>query len=296
MEASRDPALMRIGIHLGSMEDVNSASKLVMTLHEILARTLNLMRLAIVAGPVLIQSCYIHTVGFSSWFLRLLAIYALAGGIGFLAAPEQAYSAMALKQFRRLFELFYPDLCSRSPVDREDACPSLLLQGCGANQLSGKLVQLRLQGTNRYLSLTQDGWAVFSDHTFAVTFLLQHMLAKGDKVPDTYTFCVKDPALEWDGAHLSATPVNQLRMGGWLGAFRDMAMACPYKIVQDSSCAPGACKLLSACPHLPRPMQRFSTGFYMAEQLCGGWKYVGFAQDKDAAMVEIVAVETSKLK
>lgn len=291
MQRSVDPALIRLGIEVGSVEDVASAAKVVATLNEVLARLLNLVRLAIVAGPILLQSCFIHTVSLGTWLARLSSLYVLVGVVGMLLAPEQAYNGLALRTFRWVFELIYPTAgCwngSPAPEPLESA-PSTLLRSTDPGDLSGALVRLRWHGTNKYLCLTNEGWAVTGEEGLSARLQLQQVFVKGEKVPDTYTLRVSDCALKWDQAWLSFQPINHLRFGGWLGAFRDESDACPYKILRDSACPPGTCKLLSAWPRMPSVTQRFCTGFYVAEQLCGGELYIGHAPDRDAALLELV--------
>jgi len=276
-------------MHLGSKEGEAGAAQVVATLNELLARMLNILRLVVVGGPVVFQSCYMHHVDFQSWILRLVAIYSLVAVMCVLAAPEQAYNGMACGQFRWVFEWLYPDARHWNGSVAADAveAQSSLLTGSRGKELSGSVVQLRWHGTNKYLSLTHDGWAVTAEKEFAVPVRLEQVVAKGEKVPDTFTLRVESSS-SWHQAWLSFQPVNQLRCGGWLGCYKDASSACPYKLVQDSSCPPGACKLLSAWPRLPTLSERPCTGFYVGEQMCGSRIFVGHAPDKDAALLEPV--------
>ena len=46
MRPSKDPAMMRVGVNLGSAEEEEKAAKVAVTMHETMVRTLNLVRLA----------------------------------------------------------------------------------------------------------------------------------------------------------------------------------------------------------------------------------------------------------
>jgi hypothetical protein len=291
MERSNDPALVRVGVSLGSGDGISSA-KLMGTVAEVLARMMNLLRLVVVTSPILVQCFFLHQVDFVSWLMRLFTIYALAIGTCFVAVPEQMYNGLGLSDFRWLFELFYPGIAASngSIADVAEPGASPLLAGRKASELGGTKARLKWHGTNRYMCITRDGWAVTGDEKVATTFLFHHVLAKEKRVSDTYTLKIADPGFEWHQAHLSFQPINHLRFGGWLGAYRDMKRACPYKVVQDSACPTNAFKLLCAWTSMPPPAQRYCSGFYVAEQLCGGQLYVGHASDRDAAFLELVLI------
>jgi len=290
MERSNDPAHVRVGINLGSAEEGMCTARLVTTFTEVLARTLNLVRLGIVAAPVLVQCFYIHTVDFGSWIMRLAAVYMLILIACFFTVPEQLYSGMGLKSFRWAFEWFYPDISQWNSVDSKRELQPGILGGLPANKISGAYVRLRLHDTNKYLFITREGWGAMSDEASASRFLLQQAYAKdGKPIPDTYNFRVVSAGSEWHLAWLSFQPINHLRFGGWLGAYRDSQKMCPYKLIQDSSCPPGTCKLLCAWPGMPSPTHRNCTGFYLAERLCGNERYVGHGPDREAVTLELVA-------
>ena len=46
MRPSKDPAMMRVGVNLGSAEEEEKAAKVAVTMHETIVRSLNLVRLA----------------------------------------------------------------------------------------------------------------------------------------------------------------------------------------------------------------------------------------------------------
>mmetsp|Transcript_23002 Transcript_23002/g.64653 ORF Transcript_23002/g.64653 Transcript_23002/m.64653 type:complete len:293 (+) Transcript_23002:108-986(+) len=288
MERSSDPALMRVGVCVGSPEDAAASQRLLTTFHEVLARMLNLTRLAVLTLPLLAQTFYLHSIDFSSWVLRLATVYVLIGVTCFVVVPEQLYNGMGLGSFRWLFEKFYPDiaLANGTIAAAAERCAEERLGGHRVGELHGLRAKLRWHGTRRYLCITKDGWGVTGDEGFAATLLLQRVFSKDKQVPDTYQFRVCEPSAEWHQAWLSFQPVNHLRFGGWFGAFKDPDKACPYKILQDSSCPDGAFKLLCSWTGIPSPTQRHLTGFYIAEQLSGGHLYVGHASDKDAALLE----------
>mmetsp|Transcript_59502 Transcript_59502/g.166180 ORF Transcript_59502/g.166180 Transcript_59502/m.166180 type:complete len:291 (-) Transcript_59502:164-1036(-) len=288
MERVTDPAHFRVGINIGSPEDAALSTKLMQTMDDLMGRVLNLTRLLGVASPIIVQCFYIHTVDLGSWILRLLVIYALIGGISFVAMPEQLYNGMGLSTFRWLFERYYPDAIHTWGHAAADAQLGLLQGMLRPNDLAGVRCHLRWHGTSKFLCIDQDGWAVPGDESFAVQLLLQHVFVKEKQAPDTYTFRIMDPAVDWHQCWLSFSAVNHLRFGGWLGAYRDQRSACPYKIIQDSSCPPGTCKLLCAWMNMPTPSQRFCTGFYLSEQLSGRRPYVGHAPDRDAALFELL--------
>jgi len=258
-------------------------------MNEFMSRALNLTRLVFVAAPLIIQSLYIHSVDFGAWLAKLIAIYSVMGAIAFFAIPDQLYLGMGLGPFRWIFERFYPEIinsCSHSAGS--EFGPKLLLGGLKVNELAGARCRIRWHGTGRYLCIDHDGWGVTGDENFAATVLLQHVFIKDKKVPDTYTFRITDPSTDYHHNWLSFQAINHLRFGGWLGAYRDQKAACPYKVIQDSSCPPGACKLLCAMTNMPPPSQRYCTGFYLSEQLSGSRAYIGHAPDRHAALLEFI--------
>lgn len=287
MHGANDPATITLGLSMGSIQDVMGG--LMNTSKEVLVRTLQMTRLVIVAGPIIVQCFFIHSVDFRTWLLRLTAVYIILGILCFIAVPEQLYTGLGLGALRWLFELAYPEMVHGkvASLDSTERSPALLA-GQKVGELSGIQARLRWHGTNRYLCLTKDGWATAGVESSAVTMLLQHVLNKGKKLPDTYTFRISDQSSPWHHTWLSFQAVNQMRFGGWLAAYRNVADACPYKVIQDSSCPPGACKLLCAWPGVPPPSQRFCTGFYVAEQISGGVPYIGHAPDRDASLLELV--------
>lgn len=290
MVPAGDPALMRVGMELPA-DASQSAARVAELLNELLARGLNLGRLMIVIGPILLQSLWIHEVEFGSWLFRLLTIYGVVGGLSILLVPRQAYSGMALKELAWMFAWLYPDEEDWVSKDKPDEAALSLLQGLSDMKgLSGTLVQLRLHGTAKCLCVTSKGWVTTGDRSLATVLQLQPVFAKGDRVPDTYTLKVSDTNSDLDQAWLSFQPVNQLRFGGWLQAVSQSQRACPYKVIRDSSCPPGACKLLSAWTEVPPVGQHYCTGFYLAEQLYFGRPYIGHGPDRDAAILELVVV------
>jgi len=292
MERSSDPAHIRLGINLGSSDDGVSAAKLLTTLNEVISRSLNLIRLAAVAAPILVQCFYIHSVDFISWLFRLLFIYAILGVVCFLAVPDQMYNGLGLGAFRSLFERFYPEIAQSngSLTDTSEKVVAASVGGQRTDQLGGAKVRIRWHGSSRFLCLSHDGWAVTGGETYATTFLLQYAHHKEKKIPDTYLFRIHEPMSDFHLQWLSFKPVNHLRFGGWLGAYADNRRACPYKLVRDSVCAPDCCKLLCAWTAMLPPAQKSCAGFYLAEQLSGGQLYIGHASDRDAAMLEFVFV------
>lgn len=298
---TRDPAQIRVGINLASLDDEAKAAKVAATLNEVLARSLNLFRLVIVAAPVVIQSCYIHSVDLQSWVLRLISIYALTGVVVALVAPEQAFNGMALREMRWFFERMYPEAAhwNGSPApEAADGRRSVSLLRIGeAASVSGVLARVRWHGTDKYLCLDVDGWAAPGDENFAVVVILQQVVIKGESIPDTYLLRVRDDSGRWGESWLGCTPVNQLRLGGWLRACSDESKACPLKLLQDSSCPAGSCKLLTAWPTPPQH-DKFghggvpSSGFYLAEQRHSGRLYVGQGVDADASLFELVLAES----
>jgi len=291
MERSSDPAHVRVGISLGSRVGPGSA-KLMATVAEVLSRVLNLMRVGILVAPVLVQSFFIHKVDFVTWLSRLATLYVLAVVSCFFAVPDQLYNGMGLASFRPIFELFYPGIASSNGSLAEAAEPGAtpLLGGRKACELGGTKARLKWHGTNKYLCITKSGWAVAGEESSATSFLFHHVLAEERRVPDTYTLRIVDPISTWHQAYLSFQPINHLQFGGWLGAYQAPRRACPYKVVQDSACPPDALKLLCSWPSMPPPAQRYCTGSYVAEQLCGSQLYVGHACDRDAALLELVPV------
>lgn len=294
MDRNNDPAHIRLGINLGSAEDGISAAKLMTSLNEVLSRSLNLVRLGLLAAPVVVQCFFIHDVSLVKWVTKVLLQYGLIGVVCFIAVPEQMYNGMGLSSYRWLFERFYPEIARSNGSLAEPAEPGevpLLVGGLRINELHGVLVKLRWFGTNRYLGVNSEGWAIAGDENKASQVLLQQVFAKDKRVPDTYSLRIVDVGDDWHQAWLSFQAVNHLRFGGWLGAYRQPNKACPYKVVQDSVCPPGACKLLCASTAPPLPAQRGCTGFYIAEQPFGGQMYVGHRPDRDAAVLELVPVE-----
>lgn len=281
---------MRVGMELPT-DASRSAARVAELLNELLARGLNLGRLMIVIGPILLQSLWIHEVDFGSWLFRVLSLYGIVGVLAILLVPRQAYSAMALKEFAWIFAMLYPDEEEWSHGPGSDDAPLSLLQGLSdAKSLSGMLLQLRMHDSDKYLCITSRGWVATGDRSLATVLQLQQVVIKGEKVHDTYTLRVKDAGSHMDQAWLSFQPVNQLRFGGWLTAVHESHQACPYKVIRDSACPPGACKLLSAWTEVPPVGQHYCTGFYMAEQLSFGQAYIGHGPDRDAAIFELVAV------
>ncbi|CAE8648101.1 unnamed protein product [Polarella glacialis] len=310
MQALRDPAQIRVGINLASSEDEAGAAKVAASLNDVLGRFMNLSRLVIVASPVVIQSCWLHSVDLGSWLFRLASIYALIGVLCAVVAPEQAFNGMALREFRWLFEWLYPEAAhwNGSPaLESSDSLASksaLVARGDGAaalSELSGLLVRLRLHGTDRYLCLSPDGWFSPGDESFAATLLLQHVDIKGERAPDTYTLRVRSAGGRWDEHWLTCTSVNQLRLGGWLVAVPDASEACPYKLVQDSVCPVAACKMLCAWPSPPQVAVRRKgaasdcAGFYLAEQRADGRIFVGHSPDSDASLLELMIVRDASV-
>ncbi|CAK9115957.1 unnamed protein product [Durusdinium trenchii] len=300
-----DPAHFRVGVNLCAVKDGVSTSKMMTTLNELMARSLNLMRLSLVAAPALVQCFYIHSVGLMSWLCRLLLVYMLMGSICFIAMPEQLYNGMGMGMFRWAFEIFYPEtwhcfnrfgMCPwKSEIARsngslqESAEKDVVCVGkCRINRLGAKRAKLRWHGCDRYLCLTHDGWAVTGDEKHAAVVELHQVYWRDMLVPDTYTFRVIDATSDFHQHWLSFKPVNHLRYGGWLAAYEDEKRACPYKVVVDTSCPPDACKLLCAWTNMLPPSQRSCTGFYVTEQICGKQLFVGHGADRDSAILDLV--------
>jgi len=295
MEKASDSSVLRLGINLGAADHGVSMSKMMETLNEFISRMMNLIRLTIVIAPLVHQSIYLHSVDFGTWLVRVAGILSCVGAVIMLLAPEQAYNGMALRHLRPLFELLYPEAIktwngSPQPEPAETGPPSLL-QGLDAGELSGSRCRLRIHGTRKYIGVNDRGWAVPGEEGAAAVFALAEVFsAKGDRVPDTYTIQVDHAASRWDQCSMSFQAVNHMRCGGWFGAFRGKGTACPYKVVRDSACPPGTCKLLAAWTKISPLTQRYCTGFYLGEQLCDKQMYIGHAPDRDAALLELVMV------
>lgn len=293
MERNNDPAHVRVGINMGCADGI-SIAKHMATLSEVLAKVLNMSRVFIVTAPIIVQCFFIQRVHIGTWLLRLVTLYALIGGITFIAVPQQLYNGLGLAGFRWFFEMFYPDIarCNGSLTDSAELGGTPLLGGRKVNELGGTRARLRWHGTNpnRFLCITHDGWAVAGDEKVATTYSFHYVFSKEKRVPDTYTLKVAEPDFLWHQAYLSFKPINHLRFGGWLGAYRDQQKASPYKVVQDSSCPPGTFKLICAWTSIAPPAQRYCSGLYVAEQLCGNQLYVGHACDRDAALFELEAI------
>lgn len=290
---------MRVGMHVGSPEDGVHFSKLLKTMNDLMARLLDITRVGLCAGPIILQCFYIHDVDLKVWIFKVLLIYALIGAVAFLTLPEQLYNGLGLSTHRWVFDHFYPELAHiwAGGAKGGDSTPGLVLNGQNMNELTGKRCRLRWHGTGKYLAIDTDGWTHTAGESFASSFLLQQTFVKETKVPDTYTFRVMDEHSDFYHTWLGFQPVNHLRFGGWLGSYKDPKMACPYKVILDSAClgAPGSCKLLCAWPNMPPPSQRFCTGFYLAEQLSGSRSFVGHAPDREAALLELVVVVEKQL-
>ncbi|CAL1129049.1 unnamed protein product [Cladocopium goreaui] len=290
MERWSDPAHFRVGVNLpSSVEDGISTTKMMTTVNEVMARSLNLMRLGLVAAPALVQCFYIHSVGLISWLFRLLLIYVLMGSICFIAVPDQLYNGMGMGMFRWAFEIFYPEIARsngslQEPAEKSIAC----IAGCRINNLRMKRVKLRWHGSERYLCLSQDGWAVTGDEKHAVSIEMHQVYWRDVMVPDTYTLRVMDATSDFHQHWLSFKPVNHLRFGGWLAAYSHESKASPYKVIVDTSCPPESCKLLCAWTDMLPPSQRSCAGFYIAEQICGNHLYVGHSADRDSAILDMV--------
>jgi len=292
-----DPAHVRLGVSLGGGEPGIGMSDMMTAVNEFMSRFLNIMRLLIVVVPVVHQSCYMHTVDLGTWLFRLGGVGGFVGVLCMGLVPEQFFNGMALRQYRWAFEIFHPEAVSWSggvvAAGRglEALAPApVFVRRSTANSLDGARVRIRWHGTSgKYLGITNEGWAATGDDTFAVPLVLERVTGKGgEKVTDTYKLRVDDPLARCDGAYLSFSSMNQLRTGGWLGAYGGEQGAGPYKVVIDSSCPPGTCKLLCAWPQLASVTQRYCTGFYLTEQLSGGQPYVGHGPDRDAALLELV--------
>lgn len=291
---------------LGNGEACVSLGDMMTAVNEFLAQMLNIGRLLVIMAPVLIHSCYIHSVGLGIWLFRLLLFLGCAGTVIVLVVPEQLFSGMALRHWRWVFEHLYPAAARWSGAVvpnalAEGAAPSLLLRSA-ASDLHGALVRLREQGSGgKVLGLSHDGWASIGGEDGGVVLELQRAAdAKpavgGDRAaPETYLLRVRDQSSRWDGAWLSFSAVTQLRTGGWCGAYREALSACPYKLIVDSGCPPGTCKLLSAWPELAPVTQRHCTGFYLAQQLCGSKSFLGHAPDGDAALMELEPAQQPQL-
>jgi len=287
------PTSMRVGIHMGSAEDGAATARLMETMNELMGQLLNIMRLGIVMGPFIMNAAWIHTVPFATWLMRLSAIGAIVGGICFFVFPEQLYTGMGLRASKWLFEKFHPDVknWNGTPLDVAEENPALLHRVPNVANLSGSIVRARLHGTKNFLCINKSGWATIGGRNSAVTLMLEQVSVVNGKVPDTYTLRVIDPLDDSSASWLSFQCFNHLRTGGWLRVFEDRDSASPYKIVRDSSCPPGACKLLCAWPTAPPPTRHYCTGFYVSEQLSGGERYVGHGPDAGAAILEFIVEE-----
>jgi len=293
MDRSGDPAFMRVGIHVGSAEDGEMAVRLVSVLRELAARSLDLLRVGIVAAPILHQSIYLHEVSFCLWFFRVLVIYALLGTVTILFIPEQVYKGVGLNIFQDIFERFTSDAKAWAQESGTVADTNLVLARVGLGDLEDINARLRWQGTEDYVCLDRQGWAVPGPEDMAITVLLQKVQVTGekeadDKLPDTYVLCINDESSRFHQMWLSFRAINQLRFGGWLGAFNNMYKACPYKVIQDTSCPTGSCKLMCSWPCILSATQNTCNGFYVAKQLYGKKTFIGHAPDNDAALLEMV--------
>ncbi|CAK9047795.1 unnamed protein product [Durusdinium trenchii] len=228
-----------------------------------------------------------------------MALYAVVGLIGMLVAPEQAFYALGLKEFRWMFQRLYPEAAhwNGNPCpDTDPGAAKLLLSGPGAlSKLGEKELRVRWHGSDSFLSLDKDGWAVPGPASGAVQLLLQPIYAKGLQVPDTYTIQVKSTDGKWDSCWLACTAVSHLRFGGWLRAVRAEEDACPFKFLQDSSCNLGTCKVLSSfstppqqAPFLGKDVGCIPAGFYWVQQRHAGRTYVGQAPDAEADLLEFL--------
>ena len=176
----------------------------------------------------------------------------------------------------------------------------LLLKFEGAEvlgELAGVSVRLKWCGSDKFLTLDSAGWAIPGPESLAAVITLQAVYIKGQQLPDTYTLQMRIPSSKWDDHWLACTPVNHLRVGGWLRAYRTQQEACPVKLVQDSSCPMGACKILSTWPTPPQQEPIFSlgrdggcmpAGFYLVDQFHNGRSYVGQAPDVEASHFELI--------
>merc|ERR1712218_97846 len=157
----------------------------------------------------------------------------------------------------------------------------------GVGRLDEARVRLRERSSSRLFGLSRDGWGAMRDDSAAVTLTLEQFQADGVNVPDTYLLRVSEPTSSWDGAYLSFTGVSHFRTGGWCAAYKHLCDASPYKVVVDSSCPAGTCKLLCAWPGLSPVTQRYCTGYFLAQQAYGNQWFVGHAPDCDAAFFEL---------
>merc|ERR1719433_1059281 len=85
----------RIGVMLGDEQSRCAASKIITTFIEGLARVSCLLKLIIVASPLVIHSPYSCTVSFGSWLIHILSIYALFNFVVFLLSPQPSYNGLA---------------------------------------------------------------------------------------------------------------------------------------------------------------------------------------------------------
>eukprot|EP00434_Breviolum_minutum_P021658 symbB.v1.2.019116.t1/scaffold1544.1/size112707/7 len=154
------------------------------------------------------------------------------------------------------------------------------------------------------MGLDRDGWVIqdsAASSDDAMRLQLRPLTdSKGQRVPDTYTLQVRTRDSKWDGYWLACTPVNHLRFGGWLKAFPNEKDACPFKLMQDSSCNVGTCKIMSAyatppqqSPVLGKDPGHIPAGFYLVQQRHGGRVYVGQAPDVEADFFEFLEVRTA---
>ena len=164
-------------------------------------------------------------------------------------------------------------------------------------ELGGASVLVKWSGSEKFLMLDSQGWAIPGPKSLATVVALQPVYIKGQQLADTYTLQLRSKSSKWDDHWLACTPVNHLRVGGWLRAFRSQQEACPFKLVQDSSCPMGTCKMLSTWPTPPQQEPIFTlakdggcmpAGFYLVDQLHGGRSYVGQAPDVEASHFELI--------
>ena len=163
-------------------------------------------------------------------------------------------------------------------------------------ELAGVSVRLKWTADDKFLALDSAGWAIPGPESMAAVLTLQPVYTKGQQLPDTYTFQLRIPGSKWDDHWLSCTPVNHLRMGGWLRASRSQQDASTFKLLQDSSCPMGACKILSTWSTPPQQQPLLSgrdggcmpAGFYLVSQCHGGRSYVGQAPDVEASHFELI--------
>lgn len=288
MTGAMDPSIVTVGLHMGSVSD--GLGGLVDTMGQVTSRLLQIQRLVLMAGPLIIQSMWIHDVEMRVWLARVGIIYGILGAMMFAVMPEQMYFGLGLSPLRGIFQLFHSEErfmdCNESLGEKQVALPPL--RGLRLDTLDRARVKLRCHCSDRYVCLSPQGWAVTGGESRAVTLQLQQATLRDEAVPDTYTFRIADPNTEFDGQFLSFRAVNQIRAGGWLGAWVGAEAACPYKLVQDSATLEDAVKLLCAWGTEAPPTQRYCTGFYLAEKLSFGQPHVGHSADRDAAIFEVL--------